>query len=126
MLRQQLQRLRQRLRLGLAVPPGPFRRADGFGGIPRTWSSDRATQIRIPSGATVRDVRTAIATSLVPQSAPLILSLAPGATAAKEAGLKDVAFGEDRPCDDLSPREPNPIRRERAALPQCGPNRGRS
>jgi regulator of sigma E protease len=46
------------------------------------------TEVEIPAGAAGGDVRIAIVTALVPQSAPLILSLAPGATAAREAGLE--------------------------------------
>jgi regulator of sigma E protease len=46
------------------------------------------TEVSMPAGAAGSDVRAAVAGSLVPQSAPLIMALSPGANAAKEAGLE--------------------------------------
>src|SRR5690606_2953759 len=46
------------------------------------------SEVEIPVGAVGSDVRTQVAGSMVPQSAPLITALSPGANAAKEAGLQ--------------------------------------
>ena len=46
------------------------------------------SEVEIPVGAAGSDVRVEVAGSMVPQSAPLITALSPGANAAKEAGLQ--------------------------------------